>query len=392
MLIPIGTDVRPRKPPVGNYLLIALNVLIFLFTDYVGGAYGQKLKFLWTLYAAVPDIGQYITYQFLHGDLLHLLGNMLFLWIFGNAVCDRMGSLGYVIFYLAGGIFAGVVFAAFNNNALLGASGAIAAVTTAFLVLFPRVRVTLLLWFFLITAFQVPALFLIVFKIILWDNVMAPSFDSGAVSNVAYSAHLGGYTFGFCIALGMLLAGALPRNQFDLPALWSRWRKRTAWAGPAGQPGTRPIHVQEIHSRPLEPLTLTPAEKLREQTMTLVSQRDLESAANRYLELIQLDPQQVLSRQAQLDVANHLAQTQRHVQAALAYESFLSAYPAASDAQQVHLLLGLIYGRYLAEFQRARAHLITARDSLTQPDQRSLAVDELRQIEARISGPAPDNS
>lgn len=211
MLIPIGTEVRPRKPPMGNYILIVSNVLIFLFTDFFGGAAGQQLKSLWSLYAAVPDLGQYLTYQFLHGDWLHLAGNMLFLWIFGNAVCDRMGSLCYALFYLAAGVIAGVVFAAFNTNALIGASGAIAAVTTAFLVLYPRVHITMLLWFFVITAFRVPAMIVIVFKIILWDNIIAPGFDHVAVSNVAYSAHLGGYFFGFCVAMGMLLGRAAPQ-------------------------------------------------------------------------------------------------------------------------------------------------------------------------------------
>lgn len=390
MLIPIGTDARLRRRPVGNYLLIATNVLVFLFTDYLGGAFGERLKSLWTLYAAVPDVGQYLTYQFLHGDVLHLLGNMLFLWIFGNAVCDRMGSLGYIVFYLAGGIFAGVAFAAFNSNGLLGASGAIAAVTTAFLVLFPRVRITMLLWFFLITAFQVPALILIVFKIILWDNVLAPSFDQGAVSNVAYSAHLGGYSFGFCTAMAMLLVRALPRNQFDLLALWSRWHRRTGLPS-AALPRARPISVKEVHSRPLEPLQLTRTEQLRAEVLNRVEQRDLEGAAQRYLQLVRLDPQQVLSRQAQLDVANHLAQTQHHAAAAATYESFLAAYPAAADVHQVHLLLGLIYSRYLQQYHQARRHLRSARDGLTQPAQRTLAEDELRQVDASISGLAADH-
>ncbi|MFQ5807401.1 MAG: rhomboid family intramembrane serine protease, partial [Phycisphaerae bacterium] len=200
MLIPIGTDIRLRKPPVGNWLLVALNVLVFLLVDKLHVRFAED--FLPPLHAGLPTLHEYLSYQFRHGDFWHLAGNMLFLWVFGNAVCDRMGSLSYVVFYLAGGVFAGYVFAATNANPLVGASGAIAAVTTAFLVLFPRVHIRILLWFLIVTTIQLPSMFFIVFKIILWDNVIAPSIDRGAlVSNVGYSAHLGGYAFGLGIVL-----------------------------------------------------------------------------------------------------------------------------------------------------------------------------------------------
>ncbi|MGD8452394.1 MAG: rhomboid family intramembrane serine protease [Phycisphaerae bacterium] len=389
MLIPIGTDVRPRKPPAGNYILIFLNVAIFLFTNTgLGKSAGGQLRDLWTLYAAVPDLGQYITYQFLHADWMHLAGNMLFLWIFGNAVCDRMGSLCYVLFYLAGGVCAGATFAAFNDNAILGASGSIAAVTTAFLVLFPRVHVTLLLWLIIITVIQVPAMIVIVFKIILWDNVIAPSLDQSAVSSVAYSAHLGGYAFGFAVAVIMLITRALPRNQFDLLALWSRWQRR-AGLQPVGGGSlrARPIEVTEVDSRPLSTVPLTAAEQLREEALERLSDGDHAAATAAYLKLLEIEPQQVLPRAAQLEVANYLAQTQRHITAAMAYELFLAAYPGAGDAPQVRLLLGLICARYLHQYERAAMHLRRARSGLTIEAQRAMAESELRQIEPHLSGP-----
>jgi membrane associated rhomboid family serine protease len=372
---------------VGNYALIAANVLIFLFTDWFGGAAGFYLKHHWTLYAAVPDLGEYVTYQFLHGDWVHLLGNMLFLWIFGNAVCDRMGSLCYVLFYLAGGIVAGVTFTAFNDNALLGASGAIAAVTTAFLVLYPRVKITMLLWFFLIMPFRIDAIILIVFKMLLWDNVLAPTLDHSAIANVAYSAHLGGYAFGFVTAMTMVATGVLPRSQFDLLAFWSRWRRRVGLPSAAEVVARgRPVHVQEVGSRPLEPLQLTPAERLREEAVDRVQVRDLANAAELYLELLRVDPSQVLPRDAQLDVANYFAQTQRHAEAAQAYEAFLGAYRSTPDVHQVRLLLGLIYSRYLRQWDRAAEHLHSALSSLTQAGQRALAESELRHVEAQLQG------
>lgn len=386
LILPIGTDVRPRTPPLGNWIIIAANVAIFLLTDFFLGAAGERLKNIYSLDAARPELWQYLTYQFLHGDITHLLGNMLFLWIFGDAVCDRMGSLCYALFYLAGGVFAGVVFAGSADNPMIGASGAIAAVTTAFLVLFPRVHVTMLFWVFLfLTTFQIPAMFLIVFKIILWDNVVAPALDRGVTSNVAYSAHLGGYAFGFLVALLMLVIRALPRNQFDALALWGRWRRRSGVGGQTrfvGLRGARPVDVEELHSRPLDSSSLSRVDALREQIVERIADRDLAEAARLFGELLALEPDQVLPRGAQLELANFLAQQQRHEAAAAAYEAFLATYPNAPDAAQVRLLLGLIYNRYLHAPQRAALQLRQALAGPIPEAQRELALLELRRAEA----------
>jgi membrane associated rhomboid family serine protease len=275
MLIPIGTDIRLRRRPVGNWLLIGLNVAVYVLVNGLGNTFVENL--LPPLHAGIPTLHEYLSYQFRHGDFWHLAGNMLFLWVFGNAVCDRMGSLNYALFYLAGGVFAGYVFAATNANPLVGASGAIAAVTTAFLVLFPRVHITILLWFLIVTMIRLPSMFFIVFKIILWDNVIAPSIDrSTLMSNVGYSAHVGGYAFGLLVALVMLLLRGLPRTQFDLLALWSRWRRRSGATGPTrlgGPRAARPIVADEMESRPLEPLKLAPLERLREDILDRISER-----------------------------------------------------------------------------------------------------------------------
>ncbi len=387
-LIPIGTDVRTHRRPLGNWSLIILNVGIFIFTDWLGGQIGQTFKMVATLDAARPWLYQYLTYQFIHGDLGHLLGNMVFLWVFGDAVCDRMGSLPYVLFYLAGGVFSGMAYAYTADNPIVGASGAIAAVTTAFLVLFPRVQITLLWWFFFVTTFRVPSVLLIIFKMILWDNVIAPSFGSGPLSNVAHSAHIGGYLYGFIISLVFLLVRALPRNQFDLLAVWNRWRRRTAYATQvtfSGPPPARPVAVQEMHSRPIEPLQPTPIERLRSDIIERLSERDYHEALELYQRLIQVDPRQVLPRAQQLEIANYLAQTQRQIDAAHAYEAFLSAYPGTPDTYQVRLLLGLIYNRYLNDPTRAAEHLRSALEGLTVASQRALASDELRLAEVSQS-------
>ncbi len=386
-LIPIGTDVRPRHAPLANYALVGLNVLIFLLTDVFGGELGQLFKARYGLDAARPQLYQYLTYQFLHGDALHLGGNMLFLWIFGNAVCDRIGAIGYVMFYLAGGVVAGVAFTSVADNPLVGASGAIAAVTTAFLVLYPRVQITLLVWMVFIFTFQVPAMVLIVFKMVLWDNVLAPRFDQAAMSNVAYSAHLGGYAFGFAISLILLVLRALPRNQLDILSLWSRTARRHGVVlGGSGPIAARPVRLEELESRPIGLPELSPADALRDQVSDRLGGGDAGGAAQAYVELLALDPSAVLSATQQIEVANALAQERRYDAAAHAYEGYLAAYPASADAAEVRLFLGLIYARYLAMDERAAVHLRRAADGLRSEKQRQLAEAELAAAEGRIRG------
>jgi membrane associated rhomboid family serine protease len=388
-LIPIGTDVRPRSLPVGNWLLIGLNVLIYLATSLIPEPERERLLAGLTLNAYLPQLGEYVTYQFLHGDFAHLGGNMLFLWIFGNPVCDRMGSLSYLLFYLAGGVFAGTVFAIWNDNPMLGASGAIAAVTTAFLVLYPRVHITMLLWLFIVTTIQVPAMVLIVIKVILWDNIIAPRLPSpdGMRDSVAYSAHLGGYFFGLVVPLVLLSVHALPRNQFDLLALWSRWRRRSGLTIDMGSPPrmARPVRAEELSSRPIEALTPSPTERVREDVLLRMSERDLPEAARLWRLLVDADPRQVLPRSQQLILANHLAETRRHTEAARAYEAFLAAYPSAPDVPQVRLMLGLLYTRYLDDPRRAASHLTIAADALTLEPQRALAQSVLGEALAHMS-------
>jgi membrane associated rhomboid family serine protease len=391
MLIPISTDVRLRKAPVGNWVLVGLNVAIYLLVNQFHSRFVTDL--LPPLHASVPTLYEYISYQFRHGGFGHIAGNMLFLWLFGNPVCDRMGSLNYVVFYLAGGVFAGYVFAATNTNPLVGASGAVAAVTMAFLVLFPRVHVTILMWLLIVMTLQLPAMFFIVFKIILWDNIIAPSLYSGATeSGVAFSAHLGGYAFGLTMALAMLLLRGLPRHQFDLLALWGRWRRRSGITGEmrfGGPRVARPVVMEEMESRPLEPLKLAPAEQLREDILDRISEHDLDEAARLYQQLLELDVKHVLPRLAQLELGNHLAQSQCYEAAIKVYEGFLDTYPAAGDAAQVRLYAGLICRRYLHDPARASGYLRAALEGLSVESQRHLAAQELAAAEADISGPNP---
>lgn len=141
--------------------------------------------------------------MFLHGGWLHIAGNMLFLWVFGNNVEDRLGYAVFPLFYLLGGIAAAALQFVFDPNSTipsLGASGAIGAVLGAYAVIFPHARVTTLVIFFFITVVQVPAVFVLVgwFVLQLFNGVGQLAIDVGG--GVAYWAHIGGFAFGAIIA------------------------------------------------------------------------------------------------------------------------------------------------------------------------------------------------
>ena len=145
-----------------------------------------------------------ITSQFLHGGWLHILGNLLYLWIFGNNIEDRFGRIPFLVFYLAGGAVAGLAQVAIDPTSTvptIGASGAIAAALGAYLVLFPRARITSLVFLgFFYQLIDVPALIVLAFWFVLQliDGIASLGFTGAG--GVAFFAHIGGFVFGAGVA------------------------------------------------------------------------------------------------------------------------------------------------------------------------------------------------
>jgi membrane associated rhomboid family serine protease len=153
--------------------------------------------------------------MFLHGGFLHIAGNMLFLWIFGNNIEDRMGPVWYLAFYLAAGLVAAAAHVAVQPDStvpVVGASGAIAGVMGAYLVLFPDVKIRSLLIFFLVLIRDIPAKWLLGFWFVL-------QFFTNPTEGVAWVAHVGGFVFGAVVAL--LLRDRL--RPLDTPAPYPTW-------------------------------------------------------------------------------------------------------------------------------------------------------------------------
>lgn len=391
-LIPIRTETPIRRTPWVNYGLIATNALVYLLTD-AAPLTAPELKRAIMLEAGWPSLYQFLTYQFAHGDIMHLLGNMLFLWVFGNSVNAKMNHVPYLFFYLAAGVFAALGYAATSNATLLGASGSIAAVTTAYLVLFPRSHVTTLVWLFVfVQTFQLPAMLVIGLKIILWDNIIAPSFGSGP-QNVAYGAHLAGYAFGFAATMFMLLAGGLPRDQFDMLALWSRWRRRQVFAAVMSDPQARaqaqfgrvarPI-IASAAAHPAEAQHLDAISDLRLRIRAHLDRREVQAAATLYEELLALDPRQCLSQPNQVEVGRAFYESARFVQAINTFERYLTCYPNAPDADDIRLLVGIIYARDLGQFELAERFLSSAAARFGDGPRGDLATRWLRDVRAAM--------
>jgi len=393
MLLPIRTNVRPRRTPYMNYALIAVNVLIFLVTywphrDLYSGS--DEVLRPWAdqfmLTPVRPVLWQFVSYAFLHGGLWHIIGNMFFLYLFGNNVNDRIGHIGYLCFYLAGAVFSGIGHTVFNSSSTaptLGASGAIAAVTGAYLVLFPQTLITVMYWFYIIGTTEVPALYFIVLKMILIDNLIV-AYTPG----VAYDAHLAGYAFGIASILGLLTAGLISGSSFDLWAMIKRWNRRRLYSDVvsngydpfAGEVRTKKITVREVKSASQQQ-DEEKIKELRNEISSRIAQRSLASAAQVYLDLMQLDSEQILPRQHLLDIANQLASDNRSAEAARAYEQFLTHYSNYEYAEQVELMLGILYSRYLDKPQLAVKHLQAAAEKLSDPSQLKMCRDELARLQ-----------
>ncbi len=222
-MLPIRDHNPSERIPFVVYTLIALNIAVFLYDIAVVQTSGALGRFYFD-YALIParvsegdGLSGLVTHMFLHGGFLHIAGNMLFLWIFGDNMEEEMGHLGFLIFYLAcgfGAAFGQYVAAPFSPVPMIGASGAIAGVMGAYLLMFPRARVDVLI------------ILIIIFRIIpipawivlgLWFGIQVlggvnSTADSGGV---AYWAHAGGFVAGLALTVPLWL-------RRGGPAYWTR--------------------------------------------------------------------------------------------------------------------------------------------------------------------------
>jgi membrane associated rhomboid family serine protease len=223
-MIPLRDNIRAASRPVVTYALIGLNLAVFAYEFLLGPA---GADFLYT-FGLVParllrgELGDPVTWlpvltsMFLHAGLLHVAGNMLFLWVFGDNVEDRMGKPVYLAFYLIAGLVAAaaqVALAPGSRIPIVGASGAVAGVLGAYIVLYPRARVLTLVPIFVFIQFMELPAFVVLglwFLLQFANGWLVLAAGEGGGGGVAWWAHIGGFALG-------LVAGALTRLLTDEP-------------------------------------------------------------------------------------------------------------------------------------------------------------------------------
>ncbi|MDO9086516.1 MAG: rhomboid family intramembrane serine protease [Anaerolineaceae bacterium] len=212
-MIPLRDTVQSRNPPIYTWIIIIINTFVFLYEVRLPAMDLVNLIDEYGLIASRLEIitpttwFPLLTHMFLHGGWLHFLSNMWILFIFGDNVEDRFGGIRFVLFYLIGGVGAGVVQTIFSYSDIpaVGASGAIAAVLGAYILFFPTARVVTLIPVFIFPWFvRIPALVYLGIWFItqLWSGLISMTVSDGvSMGGVAWWAHIGGFIVGFFMAI-----------------------------------------------------------------------------------------------------------------------------------------------------------------------------------------------
>jgi len=211
-LIPYSTETLNKRIAVSNLIFVALCVLMFFLM--VSGA--LSLGFVGALILDGWGPVGLFGHMFLHGDLFHLLFNMMGLWIFGNAVCEKIGSIAYAAVFLGAGLFAAIVHNLMTGGPAVGASGAISGVAGFYLILYPINRVNCIYLIFIRPGLvQISGFWLISFWFILdaWGAL------SDASNGIAYWAHLGGTVAGVVLGIIFVRSGLATMARYDNPTL-----------------------------------------------------------------------------------------------------------------------------------------------------------------------------
>ncbi len=214
MFIPLKDENPTRNKPIATFILIVINCLVYFYSMTKTGMNFQIFIYqfglipteIFHLSEITPDYPSPLllspfTSMFLHGGFMHLAGNMLYLWIFGNNIEDQLGPFKFIIFYIVSGLAASFLFVIFSPSSqipMVGASGAIAGVLGGYLVLFPRARVlTLMFLFYFIRMIYLPAKVVLGFWFVYQLIMSVIESGSGGGGGVAWLAHVGGFAFGY---------------------------------------------------------------------------------------------------------------------------------------------------------------------------------------------------
>ncbi|MBG80000.1 MAG: hypothetical protein CMJ39_04720 [Phycisphaerae bacterium] len=386
MLIPLGTDRARKRRPHATGAIIILNMVVYLIALALDAAGQTEIRdFMYGMAADREALDHHaywtlLTYQFAHDPdgIFHLATNMIFLWIFGSALEDRLGHINFTLFYLMGGVVAGLVQLMTSSAGTIGASGSVFAVTGGFIVLFPRTRIKILFFFLLIGVYMIPSLWFVGFYIAM-DFIGV--FQGN--SQVAHFAHLGGLLFGFLLALLLIATKIIKSDEYDLLYLIRQSRKRRIYrqvikeAETSQQISAEAGHtIPVINTRDQEPEEM----KARNEILQFMRQKEYANAMRRYLEAKHEFPLLELPENSQLEIANRLQAEGDRESAAAAYLQFLESHPTSRQIPEVKLLLSTLLIRSLDRAEEAQRLLEEALPELRDQRHLDLANRLLEQI------------
>jgi membrane associated rhomboid family serine protease len=390
MILPLGDQPNPRGfIPYVNYTLIFINVAVYvlitlplsmqppdpkdpMLVEYVqtvaptlprGVSVNQILRqvsaydlfvFSYGYRPAAPSVVSLFTAMFLHGGLMHLFGNMLFLWIYGDNVEHRLGRLSYLFWYLATGIAATLFHAVLDSDSalpLVGASGAISGVLGFYFLWFPRnqVRLWLFLFPFFMNVILAPARWVLGFYLVV-DNLLPFLVSRGTEGGgVAHGAHIGGFIAG--------LAAAFVMNRRQVAERPEEYR-----AVPAPQPGSKSL-----------------AELIAES----IRDGEYGDAAKVYFSLPAEESRKVLSPTDSLVLGEWLAQNNHSRAALTVFQRHIRDYPLGPGLAEAHAYAGILQLHAFGESTAAYQHLVEALDNDPSPETEKLVRQALAEISRR---------
>jgi len=269
-MIPLRDTISARNYPIVNNTIIGINVVVFLL-QMMQGPELDRFIYIYGLVPArysVDQIAAYFTpaqqlfsmvsFMFLHGGFVHLIGNIWFLYIFGDNVEDRLGHLRYIVFYLLCGVASGISHVLLNLNSnmpTIGASGAIAGVMGAYFILHPRAKILTLIPIIIIPwIIEIPAFFFLGFWLVLQFINAAAS--HGDVGGIAWWAHIGGFVFGIIFLKLFLLLPSVGFTERMRPVTTKKKTPRLQVIRPVA-PGNETNLYGTIHITPFEALAGT---------------------------------------------------------------------------------------------------------------------------------------
>jgi len=380
MILPIGDDNPNEKTPYVHYLIMALNVMVFLYTlRHTGFGSSRAFYLKWGLVPARFSMVKVFTSMYFHGGLGHIFGNMLFLWIVGDNVEDRLGHVGYLAFYHLAGVAACLVHVATDPHAtipLVGASGAISGVMGAYAVFFPRARIKIWYWIFL---FFTDIIYVSAkWAVGLWFVEQLLLWSLGGGMGVAYGAHVGGIVFGVVVALAL-------RKLFLKEPDSVRRILRTA--APAGGARPRPARGPAPELPQWEQLSgpqLQPQLDDNAGIMEALEAGHLQLAYRYFTRATTGFRRVPLRRQTAMRLADALLRDGRYGPAARVYEVIVETLPESDDTPEAAFRLGTILSRASGDYARARDYLTRAYETHPDVRRRRSAYDELKRIDALL--------